>query len=109
MGTDGVGSDIGGGCLFTDAVSEDSWQKTEGKARFALKKRATADDLSADVSVSLATLRDAGLWGDSDAAVRDVLQRKDLGTTTKAITAKGLTAHGVALFKLTPVESHLAV
>lgn len=107
--TGGVGSDVGGGCLFTDAVSEDSWETTEGKARFALKKRATADDLSADVSVSLATLRDAGLWGDSDAVVRDVLQRKDLGTTKKAITAKGLIAHGVALFKLTPVESHLVV
>lgn len=59
--------------------------------------------------MSLATLRDAGLWGDADAAVRDVLQRKDLGITKKAITAKGLTAHGVGLFKLTPVESHLVV
>jgi hypothetical protein len=45
---------------------------------------------------------DIGLPADKSATVRDLWARKDLGTFTGSFTSENITAHSVAMLKITP-------
>jgi len=99
----GAPADVGNGCLFQDAPA-DIWHETPEVARFTLKTRDTSR-LVADLSVDLSVLADVDLWNSTQAAVRNVLQRKDLGVMKDSISVSNVPVHGVVMVKLTPVVS----
>ena len=97
----GALGDSGEGCFYGGVSSTPSqapgfatWVKTS-KAR----KHGGAH---AALSVTLDALRTAGVWGEANAKVRDVLARKDVGTVADKLDAPAVPVHGVALFRLTP-------